>query len=278
MSNPYENAAGNVSIFLRESNLLHVVDVLGPKNQLVSWALDELIIEVSKEISHEGTKLYNHAAYMGEMHDVLVFVYSELIRLGKVKDVEFGSVFSTNGAGKRSDVYEKLIEQLLVLMDDKSPKAFEQFLKIFYSALKYSPGGGHFLETFINTMMKVLENRHPLLYSTYCPILRRELNEEECLLKHAHLEKMTGYLRKKVLGRDLKYTDWSLEHRPDIYWLMVDWMLSDWAFQQLKGICEAEKNGGVSIRMLGNGTHPQREHRVISRPSNEQIVLFAGAQ
>ncbi|MFZ1721673.1 MAG: hypothetical protein WAU07_04160 [Microgenomates group bacterium] len=273
MANPYEKAARQVANFQDASNLLAFSDGHPDNVQLLLlWALGELRKEVLPEVEKEGTVNYQHSAYSGEMHDVYVLVSSKLLSIKRIKDVQFDVVHSANGIGKQSYIYEKIDELLCNLIDDPSRKGFEQFLKLFYSALKYSPGGGQFLETFANTVDKISKNRPDFLYNTFCPILQRELNEEECMLKYAHLEKMTRLLRK-YLGRDLEFSDCSRDSRPDIFWLMVDWIQTDWALAQLKGIFKAEKNG-VAIGEQGIGAEANQIVSVILRPSKQEVVQF----
>ena len=113
-------------------------------------------------------------------------------------------------------------------------------------------------------MNKVVNNRPATLYTTYSEILKRELTDDEIVLLNQHLERMTRYLRK-FLKRDLQPTDWSKESAPEIYWLMLNWMDSDAAFEMLQKLLNSREKA-----QSGN-----LDHTVIHAPTTQEIILYS---
>lgn len=263
--NPYEGAALQVLIYKEQAKGLARNDELYlHEAKLLLAAIHELMREVVPEREHEGTDKFLPEKLADEMYDILVFFYSHFKREILQGKIDFNTVWSANGVGKRSDIYDRLEQQLYNLIDDNRPEAVHHFLRLYFSAAKYSPTPLHLLDIFIKTMNKVVNNRPATLYTTYSEILERELTDDEIVRLNQHLERMTRYLRK-FLKRDLQPTDWSKESAPEIYWLMLNWMDSDAAFEMLQKLLnsrEKVKSGSL-------------DHTVIHAPTTQEIILYS---
>ncbi len=240
MSHPLRNAAESVSGMKREAVLLGANDTVQDRGFLLGLALNEFHKEFLVELMKYGTPEYSHLKLWDELNDVWVFIQSWLNVYSKDPVLD-PPLYSVNGQGNRSNSLERFPELVMTLPDD--PNVALELAKHFLSIAKHLPHPNIGLVTFPETIGKVLRNRDPNLYSTYCPVLSRELEGSDINSKYRHLEKMTRILRDTV-DRKLLVTDWV-----NYYMMMVDWRHSDF-YQYVLGACMTDSAFSEEIHKI----------------------------
>ena len=231
MPHPFLEAREKVSRMRRESNLLEAVDSFAAKGYLLNRSVDELD-EYTQEQEKHGTPEYDLAATQGEFDDIAVLFFSWLETYARDVDM-LQTVHTANGYGSHSAALENLAPVILDSQDDL--RAVPEVVARLASIGIHMPVPYVTFARMSQTVERVLKNRPPWLYSTYCPILKRELRDEELLLKYEHLEKGTKMIRKKV-DRTLRTMD-LLPHKQQL----LEWQKSD---IHLEHIAAALEDGG----------------------------------
>ncbi len=204
MGHPFFEARQKIGNMRRAANLLEGVDKYAQPDFLLTMAAVELT-ELGEEIAKHGTPEYSQKKLEGEFDDVYVFYMSWLLTHAPQVDM-MATVHSANGYGSHSAALERLDPVIRDAADDPA-SAVPEFVNRFFSVGLHLPAPYVTFGTLDRTIGKVLSNRHPHLYNTYCPILKRELKGEELVLKYLHLEKGTRMLRATV-QRTLVESDW----------------------------------------------------------------------
>lgn len=217
MPHPFERARDKVQTMRQQANLLEAVDAFAPPEFLLQLAVGE-IAEYAAEQEKYGRPDYNVEVTQGEFDDIAVFYFSWLATYAPQVDM-LARVHTANGYGSHSAALDQLGE---VIFDsaDAPMQAVPEVINRLASIGMHMPVPYTTFAHMDATVAKVLANRHPRLYSEYCPILQRPLVDEELVLKYQHLEKGTRQIRAAV-GRTLVPSDWK-----PVYWQLVDWTQS----------------------------------------------------
>lgn len=217
MSHPALEARSRVKAMREASNLLEEVDHFAPPDFLLSLAVGELA-EFKEELDLYGTDAYDETRIIDELNDVGVLFVSSIETYAPHVDM-MRTIHTANGYGGHSAALDRLGPVIMDTVDDPD-RAIPEVIARLASIGRHMPTPYIIFEKMEQTVLKVLYNRPPELYSSYCPILGRELREEELIKKYQHLEKGTRLIRKMV-KRTLRPEDW----RPH-YWQLVDWTQS----------------------------------------------------
>lgn len=227
-------------------SLLAKVDKIRNPELLLLRAVDE-VEEAAREREDFESGHQNLADLKDEYLDILVFLLSNMLATGVVPSNDW---LNSNGTGNRSGVYEDLIQVIYDSIDD--PRALKVVISRYASMVRYSPGLSlDILEQIKTTLDKVMANRPPEFYTTYCRISQRELNPDEILMKYDHLETMFRMLRDFAGKKRLPA---HLTQDPEINYLLHDWVnsLANRArlkeiLSNKKAINKAEMAGGVPV-------------------------------
>ncbi len=236
MSHPFIEARTKVFQIQQEADLLGVVYKYAPIFLLLGFAAKE-VAELVQEQELYGSKDYSKTNVAGEFDDILVLLFSWLEVYAPQVDM-LQTANSVNGYGKHSNALEQLVPVIMDLMDDPH-KAAPECMRRLISIGKHLPTPYVELEHMQATIAKVFANRPVELYSVYCPILGRELDEAESLLKYGHLERLMRILRNKV-KRTLRKSDWLPYYKE-----LVDWQNSAKNLQILKA--KLAQQSGVTV-------------------------------
>lgn len=217
MPHPFERAREKVQSMRRQANLLESVDRFAPPEFLLQLAVGEAL-EYQAEQEKYGTISYDLPSTQGEFDDIAVYYFSWLGTYAPDVDM-LATVHTANGYGSHSAAMDQLTPVILDSADDPV-RAVPEVINRLASIGMHMPVPYVAFEGMDRTVHKVLSNRHPLLYTEYCPILHRPLVDEELVLKYQHLERGTRMIRKAV-DRTLQPSDWQ-----PFYWQLVDWTRS----------------------------------------------------
>ena len=218
MPHPAIEARDKVRGMREASDLLEEVDHFAPPEFLLSLAVGELA-EYEEEQDLYGTDDYDRSRSEDELNDVGVFFYSWVET--NVPHVDMmRTIHTANGYGSHSSALDQLGPVIMDSMDDPD-RAVPEVLARLASVGIHMPTPYVVFEQMQRTVTKVLRNRPPELYTAYCPVLGRQLHDEELLRKYKHLERATRMIRKSV-NRTLVPADW----KPHFH-QMVDWTQSE---------------------------------------------------
>ena len=217
MQHPFEAARSKVARMREQANLLTANDKFAQPYVLLQLAVGELE-EYHEEHDKQGTPSYSTEAARGEFDDIAVFYFSWLENFAPKVDM-LSTIHTANGYGRHSAALDQLAPVILDSADD--PRAIPEVIARLASVGMHMPVPYVALEHMDKTTAKVLANRPPQLFTTWCPIMNRHLAGEEIGQKYEHLNRGTRLIRNAV-NRTLRQEDW----RPHIPQL-VDWTQSD---------------------------------------------------
>lgn len=218
MSHPALEARSRVRAMRQVLDLLEEVDRFAPPDFLLSLAVGELV-EYEAEQDLYGTDRYNRVRSEDELNDVGVFFYSWVQRNAQHIDM-MSTLHTANGYGSHSAALDQLGPVIMDSMDDPY-RAVPEVIARLASVGIHMPNGYIIFEQMQRTVDKVLRNRPPELYTAFCPVLGRQLRDEEVLRKYQHLERGTRMIRKAV-NRTLLPSDWQPHYQQ-----LVDWTQSE---------------------------------------------------
>lgn len=169
--------------------------LIGPKGEL-----PELAAELNR--SH-----FQPEKFVGELNDVMVFVFSWYIAHGIHLDLS-DIPYKRNLKGNKSNVLDELTHLSWEFLSD--PRAGLEIAEITTSMMYYAdiPGPKYRLyQNFDQTISKVLSNRPPEFYGTTDYFTGKQLTDEQVRTKYAFNEKILRKIRDSRLDPDKPLTE-----------------------------------------------------------------------
>lgn len=241
MPHPFLEARERVAAMRQKSNLLEAVDRFAPPEFLLRLAVGELI-EYQEEQEKYGSPDYSLVDTQGEFDDIAVYYFSWLETYAPKIDM-LSTIHTANGYGSHSAALEQLGPVILDSADDPG-LAVPEVINRLASIGMHMPVPYVSFRGMERTVRKVLSNRPPELYSEFCPVKGRVLEDEELVLKYTHLEKGTRMIRNAV-GKTLRSGDWKPFYRQ-----LVDWTQSAANLAVIEAVLNASVGKKVSTTQL----------------------------